>query len=214
MSEEYKKTCKYLNYVEHLLILASTVTVCISISAFASLVCVAGGITSSAVGIKICTITAGIKKHESIIKEKKKHDKIVLLGKDKLNTIEVLISETLIDSYISHGEFVSVNNLLRKYNEMRKEIKNPEIHYINMVDTSRKTYERNSIETIVDNDGILWLYEKHIKEGLRHKNLQEITIKYHSGHRKHRYELVKEPKKQVNRIFIDKKNSNQSNYGL
>ena len=38
-SEKYKKTCKYLNYVENLLILVSTVTGCISISAFASLVC-------------------------------------------------------------------------------------------------------------------------------------------------------------------------------
>ena len=36
MSEKYKKTCKYLNYAEHLLILASTVTGCVSISAFAS----------------------------------------------------------------------------------------------------------------------------------------------------------------------------------
>ena len=36
MSEKYKKTCKYLNYVEHFLILASTVTGCVSISAFAS----------------------------------------------------------------------------------------------------------------------------------------------------------------------------------
>ena len=61
MSEKYKKTCKYLNYVEHLLILVSTVTGCVSISAFTSLVCVPVGITSSSVGIKICTITAGIK---------------------------------------------------------------------------------------------------------------------------------------------------------
>ena len=35
MSEKYKKTCKYLNYVEHLLILDSIVTGCISITAFA-----------------------------------------------------------------------------------------------------------------------------------------------------------------------------------
>ena len=41
---------------------------------------------------KICAITSGIKSYKSIIKEKKKHYKIVLLGKDKLNTIEVLIS--------------------------------------------------------------------------------------------------------------------------
>ena len=72
MSEKYKKTCKYLNYPEHWLILSSTITGCVSISAFASLVCVPVGITSSAVGIKICAITAGIKKHKSNIKTKKK----------------------------------------------------------------------------------------------------------------------------------------------
>ena len=126
MSEKYKKTCKYLNYVEHLLILVSTVTGCVSISAFVSLVAIPVGITSSAVGIKTCAITAKTKKYKSIIKKKKKHDKIVLLGKDKLNTIEVLISKALIDSYLSHDELVSVNNVSREYNEMKEEIKNPQ----------------------------------------------------------------------------------------
>ena len=69
-----------------------------------------------------------------------------------------------------------------------------------MFDISRKMDERNCIETIVDNDGVLWLNEKHIEEGLDLKNLQE-----NSSHRKHRYELVEEPKNQVNRIFINKK---------
>ena len=78
-------------------------------------------ITGSAVGIKICAITARIKKYNSIIKKKKKkHDKIVLLGRDKLSTKEVLIYKALIDSYISHEEFVSANNVLREYNEMKK----------------------------------------------------------------------------------------------
>ena len=85
MSEKYKKTCKYLNYVKHLLILASAVTGCISISAFASFVCFSVDITSSAVGINICAIIARIKKYKSYIKrKKKKHNKILLLGKDKL----------------------------------------------------------------------------------------------------------------------------------
>ena len=43
MSEKYKKTRKYLNYVQHLLILVLTVTGCVSIAAFASLVCVPVG---------------------------------------------------------------------------------------------------------------------------------------------------------------------------
>ena len=63
-----------------------------------------------------------------------------------------------------------------------------------MVDISRKTYERNGIETIADNDGISWLNEKYIEEELDHKNVRQITIKYHSDHRKHRYELAEEPK--------------------
>ena len=116
-----------------MLILVSTVTGCVSISAFASLVAIPVDIMSSAVGIKICAIIAGIKKYKSIIKKKKKKDdKIVLLGKDNLNTIEVLISKALIDSYIRHDEFVSVNNLLREYYEMKEETKNPEtsVEYI------------------------------------------------------------------------------------
>ena len=74
-----------------------------------------------------------------------------------------------------------------------------------MVDISREMLERNGIGKIVDNDEVLWLNEKLLEEGLDYKNLREITIKYHSDHRKHRYELVEEPKKKVNRTFIDEK---------
>ena len=52
MNGKYKKTCKYLNCVENLLILALAITGCLSISAFTSLVCVPVCITSSAVRIK------------------------------------------------------------------------------------------------------------------------------------------------------------------
>ena len=84
--------------MEDLLILVSTVTGCVSTYVFASLVTIPIGITSSAVEIKICAITAGIKKHKSIFKKRKtKHDKIVLLGKDKLYGIEFIISKAFID---------------------------------------------------------------------------------------------------------------------
>ena len=74
MSKKHKKLYKTVNYIEHFLILASTITGCVSISAFASLVPI--GITSSAVGLKICAITAGIKKYKSIIKKNKKKSMI------------------------------------------------------------------------------------------------------------------------------------------
>ena len=84
-----------------MLILATTIAGGVSISEFSSLVYVPAGITSSTVGINIFAITAGIKNYKTIIKKKnKRHYKIVFLGKDKLNTIEVLISESLIDSHI------------------------------------------------------------------------------------------------------------------
>ena len=133
MSEKYKKICKYLNYVERKLILASRVTDSLSISAFSLLVAILVGITSFAVKIKIRAITAGFEKYKLIIKKKKKkHDKIMLLRIDKLDSIEVLIYKGLINSYISHDKSVSVNNVLGEYYEMREEIKNPEtsVEYI------------------------------------------------------------------------------------
>ena len=88
MSEKHKKGCTPLSYIDHFLILGSTTTGCVFISAFASLVGIPIGITSSAIGLKICAITTAIKKYKSIItKKKKKHDKIVLLAKSKLNSI-------------------------------------------------------------------------------------------------------------------------------
>ena len=73
MSKKHKKSCEVLNYIHHLLIVVSTITGCISISAFASSVRIPIGITSSATGLKICVRTAGIKRYKSIIKKRKKH---------------------------------------------------------------------------------------------------------------------------------------------
>ena len=52
---------------------------------------------------------------------------ILLLAKTKLNSLEVLISTTLIDLNISHDEFVLINNMLKEYNNMKEEINNLKI---------------------------------------------------------------------------------------
>ena len=93
MSRKHKKVCTTLNYIEHFLILASTVSGCISISAFASLLGIPIGIISSAVGLNI-----------------------------RLN-IEVLAFNVLIDLNIIHDEFVLINDLLKEYDNMKEEIK-------------------------------------------------------------------------------------------
>ena len=59
MSKKYKMVCTTLNYIEHFLILGFTITGCLSISAFASLLGFPAGITSSPIGLKLCGITAG-----------------------------------------------------------------------------------------------------------------------------------------------------------
>ena len=71
MSKKRKKFYRVLNYIEHLLILISTVIGGVFISAFASLVCIPIEITISVIGINVCVRTAGIKKYKSIIKKKR-----------------------------------------------------------------------------------------------------------------------------------------------
>ena len=107
MSKNHEKVCMALNYTEHFLILASAITGFVSISAIASLLGIPIRNTNSAIGLRIFTITASIKKYKSTVKKKKKkHDKIVLSAKTNLNSIELLISEALNNSYIRHNEFV------------------------------------------------------------------------------------------------------------
>ena len=111
-----------MNDIDYSLIIISTITRCVSIFAFASLVGIPIWITSLKIGLKICVRTAGMKKYKSINK-KKKHDKIVLIAKSKLNSIEVLISKALIDSSVYHDEFVLINYVLKEFYYMKEKIK-------------------------------------------------------------------------------------------
>ena len=103
MSKKRKKVCRDLDYIEQLSILVS------------------------AIGLKTYVITAGIKRYKSIIKKRKKHNKIVSLAKSKLNIIEVLISVALINSNVSHDEVVLINNVLQELYDMKDEIENSSV---------------------------------------------------------------------------------------
>ena len=60
-------------------------------------------------------LKTGLKKYKSVFKKKKKkkHDKILSLAISRLNSVEVLISKALIDSNITHDEFVLINDMLK-----------------------------------------------------------------------------------------------------
>ena len=88
MSNKHNSTV--LNYTDHLLIVISTITGCVSISTFVSLVGIPIRTRSTSIELKICAKTAGIKRYKSIIYEKKKkHGEKVLLAKSTLNSIIV-----------------------------------------------------------------------------------------------------------------------------
>ena len=76
----------------------------------------------SEIGLKVCAITAGIKRYRSIIIKKEEEtcitNKWVSLAKAKLNSIEALISKNLTDSSISHEEL-----MLKEFYNMKEEIK-------------------------------------------------------------------------------------------
>ena len=76
MSKKHKNFCRILNYIKHSLIAIFTITGCVSISAFSSLVGIPIGISSSAIGLSIFEIPGGTKKYKSIIKKKKKKSMI------------------------------------------------------------------------------------------------------------------------------------------
>ena len=70
-NRKIKNVCTTLNYIEYFLISVSAVYGCISSSVFAPFLGIPVGIRTSAIGLKICAITAGIKKYKSIMKKMK-----------------------------------------------------------------------------------------------------------------------------------------------
>ena len=71
------------------------------------------------------SLTTGIvKKLLNITRnKKKKHDKILMLAKSKLNSIETLISQALIDMEISHEEFITILNEKDEYEKMKDNLR-------------------------------------------------------------------------------------------
>ena len=69
-------------------------------------------------------MTAGIiKKLSKITRNKKKHNKIVVLARSKLNSIKTLISQALIDLEISHEGYKSIINKEENYRRLKENIR-------------------------------------------------------------------------------------------
>ena len=101
-----KKLNKYIavfDYIDQALIVLSATTGGVSIISFTSIVGAPVGIASASFTLIFSLTTGIVKKLLNITRnKKKKHDKILMLAKSKLNSIETLISQALIDMKISH----------------------------------------------------------------------------------------------------------------
>ena len=122
-----KKLNKYLvsfDYLDKIFIALSASFGTLSIASCASVVGTPAGIAGSSLTL-IFTIGTGI--HKSMLnvtkKRKKKHNKIIVLAKNKLNMIDTILSSALNDSEISHEEFANIINEANIYENIKENIK-------------------------------------------------------------------------------------------
>ena len=123
-----KKLNKYLvsfNYLDKTYIILSASFSTLSIALYASVVGIPAGITGASLNL-VFTLGTGISKSLLNLtkKRKKKHNKIMILAKNKLNTIDTLLSSALNDSKISHEEFSNIITEKNIYENIKENIKN------------------------------------------------------------------------------------------
>ena len=124
MSENLSKYIAAFDYIDKNLIVLFATNGRISIISFASVIGVPVGIASASCTLAFSLTTGIIKKLLKITRnKKKKHDKIVMLAKRKLNSIETLISQALIEFEFSHEEFKTIVNEKEKFEKMKEEIR-------------------------------------------------------------------------------------------
>ena len=122
-----KKLNKYLvsfDYLDKIFITLSASFGTLSIASQATVIGIPAGITGTSLTL-IFTIGMGINKSLLKVtqKRKKKHNRIIELAKNKLNTIDTLLSSALNDFEISHKEFSNIINEANIYENIKENIK-------------------------------------------------------------------------------------------
>ena len=122
-----KKLNKYLvsfDYLDKIFITLSASFGTLSIASYTSVAGIPAGITGASLTL-VFTLGTGISKSLLHLtkKRKKKHNKIIVLAKNKLNTIDTLLSSALNDSKISHEEFSNIIIEKNIYENIKEYIK-------------------------------------------------------------------------------------------
>ena len=122
-----KRLSKYIasfDYFDKSLILLSITTGSISIASFAAVIAEPVGIVSASFSLTFSIYRGIVKKLlKTTRKKKKKCNKIVMLARSKLNSIESKIYEALINNETSHENFMTIINEEKKYRELKESIR-------------------------------------------------------------------------------------------
>ena len=123
-SKKFSKYITAFDYINKISIVLSETSIGVCIISSASVVGVPVGIASASFTLIFSLTTEIIKKLLSITRnKKKKHDKILMLAKSKLDSIETLASQALIDMEISHEEFNAIIWEKEKYERMKENVR-------------------------------------------------------------------------------------------
>ena len=124
MSKTLSKYIAFFYYFDKSLIVMSVTTGSISIASFATVIGAPVGIVSASFSLAFSISTGLIKALlKTATNNKKKHNKIVMLARSKLNSIESKISEALINNEIKHEDFVTIIDEEKKYRELKESIR-------------------------------------------------------------------------------------------
>ena len=133
IKENHAVKIKYVttfDYTDKILIVLSTTSSGVLIISFTSINGAPVGIASATLTLIFSLTTGIVKKFLNITRsKKKKHDKILMLTKSKLNSIETLISQALIDQHISHEEFIRILKEKDKYKKMKENLRSENEEY-------------------------------------------------------------------------------------
>ena len=124
MSKNISKYIASVEYFDKSLIVLSITTGEISITSFATIIGAPVEMMSASCSLAFSITTGFVKKFlKTIRNKKKKHNKIVMLARSKLNSIESKISEALINNEISHEDVMTIPNEEKKYRELKESIR-------------------------------------------------------------------------------------------
>ena len=141
-SKKLNKYVETFDYMDKILIVLSATSSGVPIISFTSII-EAQVVIASANLLLIFSLTTGIiKKLLNItINKRKKHDKILKLAKSKLNSVETLISQALIDLDISDEEFIIILKEKDKYEKMKENLRseNEEFKIMRLSSTKSKS---------------------------------------------------------------------------